>query len=206
MHGMVQKATSPAKRLGRPPTFDRTAVVDAAVRAFWDKGVSHTTLRDLEDATGADRSTLYNSFDGKAGLHRAAADAYVEQVEQVLFAPLLHGTEGLADVEEFLDRLRFQMASARNPAGCFVVNDLAAPDRDAAATDRYLRGLRSGVRSALGRAAERGEIASSAVAGLAETVVGAVLGANLVHRHAGTDTARAMLDGIRAVVSERPGS
>ncbi|MDJ0767366.1 MAG: TetR/AcrR family transcriptional regulator [Ilumatobacter sp.] len=171
------------------------------MRAFWERGVTDTTLSDLEAATGADRSTLYNSFDGKDGLHRAAAALYVDEVERMLFEPLDHGTAGLADIVEFVDRLSDQITSQRNPAGCFIVNDLGSPGRDVDQTNRYLTGLEDGLLAALQRAADRNEVRPEHVEAMAKTATGAIIGANLSARHAGAAAARAMLDGIRSTVA-----
>ena len=115
---MVQKATTVTRRPGRRPSFDRRAVVEAATYVFWEKGFAATTLSDLEAATGVDRSTLYNSFDGKTGIYRAATDAYVDGAEETMFEPLYMGANGLADVVEFLDRLHANLGSGSNPRGC----------------------------------------------------------------------------------------
>ena len=123
---MVQKANPSQKPRGRRPAFDRATVISEAMRMFWSKGFSSTTLNDLEHATGVDRSTLYNSFDGKDGLYRSAAAAYVDGVEQELFASLFVGTGGIADVVEFIDRLDDVFRSGARPRGCLIINDLAS--------------------------------------------------------------------------------
>ena len=67
---MVENASPRSRNLGgRPPEFDRDAVLTAAVFAFWAGGYEGTTVSDLEAATGVDRSTLYSDmlmrmFDG----------------------------------------------------------------------------------------------------------------------------------------------
>ena len=122
------------------------------MRAFWSKGFAATTLSDLEEATGVDRSTLYNSFDGKDGLYRSATAAYVDLVEQELFEPLLSGCDGIADIIEFIDRLSNTFRSGANPRGCLIINGIAS-GADHQATHRYLHSLQDGLRTALERAA-----------------------------------------------------
>lgn len=182
MHRVVDKST----RRGRPPSFDHDAVVDAAMRAFWDRGFEGTSLSDLEAATGADRSTLYNSFGGKAGLYREAAGRYVDLVEEHLFAPLTVGERGLEDIVDFFDRLGEQFDPGAHPPGCLIVNDLTALDHDQAASDRYLDRLSDGLQTALQRAAASGEIDPSHVDELAEVLTAAVIGINTIaRRHPG---------------------
>ena len=198
---MVQNASPTPNRLGRRPGFDSQAVVAAAIVAFWSKGFEATTLSDLEKATGIDRSSIYNSFGGKEGLYRSATAAYVDRAEEVLFRPLHKGTEGVADIVEFLDLLAENLGAGTNPQGCLIVNDMAAgPDR--AATDRYLRSLRKGLRAALERASALGEIDPDTVRQREQLVSAAVIGINLVSRSAADNSAAlTLIDGVRSEVN-----
>lgn len=62
----------------RPCSFDRDDVVDAALDAFWGSGFAATSTDDLCAATGLSRSSLYNSFGGKADLYRQTLHRYTE--------------------------------------------------------------------------------------------------------------------------------
>lgn len=178
---MVQKAR--AKR-GRPPKFDRDAVIGAAMVAFFRSGYEATTLPDLEQATGLDRSSLYNSFGGKRGLYEAATRSYLDRAEVTLFDPLLVGTDdGYADLLAFLGNLRIGLTSADAIPGCLIVNDMAA-GADPEAAQRYRRVMEDGLRRALERtgdpdAAQRAERAAFLAV--------SVLGANLVSKTTGGD-------------------
>ena len=170
---MVQKAT--AKR-GRPPKFDRDAVISAAIAAFFEKGYENTTLGDLETATGVDRSTLYNSFDGKAGLYELATSAYLENAETWLFEPLHHGDRaGYDDLLDFLARLRLGLTSPEAIPGCLIVNDMAARTAPEAAA-RYRQRVESGLLAALERAAD------AEAATRASLLTASVIGVNLVSK------------------------
>jgi TetR/AcrR family transcriptional repressor of nem operon len=200
IHRMVQKPTSTPKRAGRPPSFDRDAVVSSATQAFWAKGYTDTTLGDLETATGVDRSTLYNSFDGKAGLYRSATTAYLDQAECLLFVSLHEGTAGIDDILMFLERLGSQFTAGTNPPGCLIVNDMA-DQTEGAATRRYLELLRDGLLAALARAESAGETSAGQVEARAHLLAAAVVGVNLVNRTtADTATTMSTLDGLRAEV------
>ena len=194
---MVQKATtnpSPeGKRRGRPPKFDRDAVVDAAIGAFWDRGLEATTLPDLEAATGIDRSTLYSSFGGKQGLYELATQRYLDTAEERLFAPLPDGTDdGLADIVEFLSRLRTGLTTAEVP-GCLVINNIARDD-DPRPGERYRELLQRGLIAALRRA---GQVPDDTIESRAGLIGAAVIGVNLMSK-AGSDAASlgTAIDGI----------
>ena len=43
-------------------TFDKVQVIDKAMYLFHAKGYHLTSMQDLVDATGLNRSSIYNSF------------------------------------------------------------------------------------------------------------------------------------------------
>jgi TetR/AcrR family transcriptional repressor of nem operon len=198
---MVQNATPSLSKGGRPPGFDREAVVSAAMRAFWSKGFSKTTLDDLESATGADRSTLYNSFGGKEGLYRSATAAYVASAEAELFDQLYSGSAGIADILDFVDRLDTVLGSGDYPDGCLIVNDMAA-SFDPEATSRYLELLENGLKTALERASAAGEIDPARAHDRCQFLTAAVIGVNLVNRNALDNTgAIGLIASMRSEIS-----
>ncbi len=158
------------------------------MRAFWSKGFTATTLSDLEEATGVDRSTLYNSFDGKDGLYRSATTAYVDLVEQELFEPLLNGRDGIADIIEFIDRLSNTFRSGANPRGCLIINDIAS-DADHQATNRYLGSLQHGLRTALERAAADGDTDPNKTDQRCHLLAAAIIGITLLNHTSPNDAA-----------------
>lgn len=64
--------------MARPREFDETAVLDAAVQCFWNRGYGATSMRDLVDRMGITGASLYNAFGDKHSLFRRALDHYVE--------------------------------------------------------------------------------------------------------------------------------
>lgn len=182
---MVQNASASSKKRGRPAKFDREQVVLGAINAFFAKGYEATTLGDLEAATGVDRSTLYNSFGGKAGVYSSATSTYLAMAETGLFGPLLEGNpdgtgDGYDDILEFLSRLRLGLTTATTP-GCLIVNDMAA-GVDPAAADRYRTMMEEGLRRALDRTADQDQHRQEQRAGL---LASSVLGVNLVSKATG---------------------
>lgn len=178
----MQKASPERRKRGRPPKFDHDEVVAAAIGAFFKNGFDNTTLADLEVATGVDRSTLYNSFGGKAGLYESATSRYLALAEIGLFAPLLNGTDdGYADILDFLAKLRSGLTSAGAVPGCLIVNDMAA-GADPAAAARYRSMLEDGLRTALERTGDPdGERRSHR----ARLLTASVIGINLVSKATG---------------------
>ncbi len=178
----MQKASPEPRKRGRPPKFDHDQVVAEAIGAFFRKGFEATTLGDLEAATGVDRSTLYNSFGGKAGLYQSATNAYLTLAEAGLFAPLLVGTDdGYADILAFLANLRTGLTSPDAIPGCLIVNDMAA-GADPGSSARYRSMLEDGARAALARTSVTDDGVRSSRAALLAT---SVIGINLVSKTTG---------------------
>jgi AcrR family transcriptional regulator len=61
---------------GRPRAFDVDAALDRAVEVFWQHGYEGTSLRDLTEAMGINRPSLYAAFGSKEELFRKAVSRY----------------------------------------------------------------------------------------------------------------------------------
>ncbi|GAA4616546.1 TetR/AcrR family transcriptional regulator [Actinoallomurus liliacearum] len=64
--------------MARPRTFDEDRVLDAAMHAFWANGYEATSTRDLCEAVGLDRSSVYNAFTSKRELFKRVLTRYIE--------------------------------------------------------------------------------------------------------------------------------
>jgi AcrR family transcriptional regulator len=64
--------------MGRPRKFSREGVLQKALPVFWKYGFARTTLPDLEQATGVNKSGLYAEFDSKEALFLACLRHYLE--------------------------------------------------------------------------------------------------------------------------------
>ncbi|MCP3975494.1 MAG: TetR/AcrR family transcriptional regulator [bacterium] len=191
---MVQKASP---QIGRPTEYDSAKVIAAAVRAFWVDGYESTTLKNLETATGVDRSTLYNSFGGKRGLYDLATDAYLDGARQNLFEPLHHGTaDGLGDILDFLARLQAGLTSEDAIPGCLIVNDMAALSNPEASA-RYLEMLNTGLELALERSSSSARLDRAKIKQRNDFLSVAVLGVNLISRNAAPNSdVGSIIDGV----------
>ena len=201
MHHMVQNTNYAAKNLpGRPPSFDAETVVADAVRVFWRCGYKATSLAELEQELGVNRSTLYNSFDGKEGLFQAAVEVYLNDLEEGMFGPLRDGTQGIEDLVAFTDRLSVGLTDTEVPPGCLLVNAMVTDDAPEA-TARYFQSFRDAVDTALRRAEQLGEVSPQTRSAQASTFLTAVLGANLAAKSGMPATElRELIDGLGATV------
>ena len=160
--------------MGRVQTFDTTTVVQAARDVFWDLGFEATSLTDLEEATGLNRSSIYHAFGSKRGLFDAAAQDYLDTVIRPRLAKLVAvaGTSAgaapdpaaaeraLVDYFTNLARAVAALPPGDSRRGCLLVNaaaGLAAHD-DAARSvvESYRTELTQALRGALAAATPAG--------------------------------------------------
>ncbi len=119
--------------------FDEDATLQAIMETFWRKRFSHTSIEDLETATGLRRGSLYNAFGGKEALFLLALGRYGETVQQPLFETLEN--KNLEDaVAGFFAAQIGSFENQAVPAGCLVANALAEVDCGEENLDAAVRG------------------------------------------------------------------
>ena len=67
----------------RSEDFDRSQVLQNAKEVFWVKGYNGTSMQDLVDATGLNRSSIYNSFGNKMELFQQTLKQYQDESAQL---------------------------------------------------------------------------------------------------------------------------
>ncbi|WP_413736381.1 TetR/AcrR family transcriptional regulator [Sodalis sp. RH21] len=105
--------------MGRPRKFNREGVLAKALPVFWNQGFSGTTLQQLEQATGVNKSGLYAEFADKDDLFFHSLRFYFQKrgAQEILAAQ----PRGWGNIERFL-RLAEQQPDGQR--GCFAVNSL----------------------------------------------------------------------------------
>lgn len=190
---------------GRPRAFDADEALDEAMRLFWRRGYRSTTTRDLEAALGINQSSIYSAFGSKAELLDRALARYQVLLDDHLLVPLAEGPDGLAAVDGFLAGLAAWLV-ADGSRGCLigrVMGEAGGPEPPAMARiDAYRGRLRSGLATALGRAAADGELDEESIPSRVDLLVGMVLGLNLAVLSGRTpEEVTAIADGARAEVA-----
>ena len=132
--------TAPTRRPGRPrgaqqdPAERRAALVDAATRAIATHGAT-ASMEQIAAEAGVSKATLYDNFDGKAGLTDALLDRYgrevLEQFATGLDRPLTARQVVRGGIEIFVRLIEAQPETYRfivlNADGGAVMADVAAP-------------------------------------------------------------------------------
>ena len=104
--------------MGRPKQFNREGVLDRAIPVFWKQGFANTTVQDLEQATGVNKSGLYTEFKDKEDLFLASLERYAQtRGAEILTAQPL----GWGNIERFL---RLGFGCDDDQRGCFAVNSM----------------------------------------------------------------------------------
>jgi AcrR family transcriptional regulator len=126
----MNTSTAAEVRMGRPRGFDEDAVLEAAMRVFWEKGYEGATMADLIEAMGINRSSMYTAFGDKESVFHRAMERYRERrmtsVRQALSQPslgkvvagLIHGNA------DFL-------STPGNPRGCLLIQGALVCGTDA---------------------------------------------------------------------------
>jgi AcrR family transcriptional regulator len=106
-------------RMGRPKSFRREEVLEKALPVFWKQGFAGTSLQDLEQATGVNKSGLYSEFRDKEDLFLECLRHYLESLSKrglLTKEPL-----GWKNVERFLRDGPLNQGARQ---GCFAVNSM----------------------------------------------------------------------------------
>lgn len=106
----------------RAEVFDRKEVLEQAKNIFWLKGYNATSMQDLVDATGLNRSSIYNSFGNKMDLFQLTLKKYQKEGSgffEVLINSNLNGLQSISSVfETTLD----MMINDSERKGCMFIN------------------------------------------------------------------------------------
>jgi AcrR family transcriptional regulator len=148
------------RRRGRPPSFERGAVVRRAQTLFWSEGAG-ASLDALSDVTGLHKPSLYAAFGGKRGLYLAALDDYLDEMGRRTGEAL--GRRPLrAALQQFFATDLEVFCGDQDARGCFLMGtaiDAAAADPEVRQrVERAFGAMRAAVFGRVANAIEIGDL------------------------------------------------
>jgi TetR/AcrR family transcriptional regulator, transcriptional repressor for nem operon len=150
----------------RPRQFDPDDVLEEAMRQFWERGYSDTSVDSLVEATGVRPGSLYNTFKGgKRALFMGSLERYSKLVVPEKMGALEAPGASIPEIRAYFDGLVQDLLTEEGRIGCLMVNsaiELAAQDPVVAGVvSGHMDRLERNVARALRNAVDRGEAPAS---------------------------------------------
>lgn len=108
--------------MARPKEFDREEVLQKALYTFWEKGYDATTLPDLLESMGINRSSFYNTFRDKQTLFREVMSLYYQQTAIKRLTILQKAKSAKQGLRDYFSHNIDVAVAEYNPGGCLLTN------------------------------------------------------------------------------------
>ncbi len=108
--------------MARTEEFNRELVLEKAMNLFWEKGYNGTSMQDLVDGTGLNRSSLYNSFGSKLDLYEETLRSYQKQTGGIFQKALLKARDPLDAIQQIFESFLAEILGDKQEKGCFILN------------------------------------------------------------------------------------
>ena len=150
--------------MARPPKYDDDQILDRALRLFWTRGWSATSIRELEVELDLKAPAIYRRFGSKDGLSQAVLDHYVDRVVRRRIEKYLPAEgDPIDNIRAFLVSAVTVPADGGPLIGCLLTTTaLEGPDVSpelGAALNAGQRVIEAALRRELGRAHDSGVLA-----------------------------------------------
>ncbi|MBX2828060.1 MAG: TetR/AcrR family transcriptional regulator [Flavobacteriaceae bacterium] len=106
----------------RSEDFNRDEVLDRAKEVFWMKGYNGTSMQDLVDAMGLNRSSIYNSFGNKKELFKQSLEKYQAESGGLFDRVQDKNRNALESVGLAFLYLLEDMLNDEEDKGCMIIN------------------------------------------------------------------------------------
>ncbi len=173
--------------MARPREFDREEVLQKALYTFWKKGYEATTLPDLLESMGINRSSFYNTFEDKQALFSEVMNLYYQQTAIKRLAILQRAKSAKQGLQDYF-RHNIDVAVAEyNPGGCLLTNTVTNLNTiDAQIARSIVQGidlLEQALYALLDRGQRAGEIAEDKdIKAIAHLMISVSYGLNIAAR------------------------
>lgn len=173
--------------MARPKEFDREEVLQKALYTFWEKGYDATTLPDLLESMGINRSSFYNTFGDKQTLFREVMSLYYQQTAIKRITILQKAKSAKQGLRDYFSHNIDVAIAEYNPGGCLLTNmatNLKTIDQEIAQSiAQGVERLEQGFYSLLEKGQRSGEIPSNKdIKAIARLMIATSYGLNIAAR------------------------
>ncbi|GAA4834787.1 TetR family copper-responsive transcriptional repressor ComR [Paenibacillus vulneris] len=115
--------------MARSKQFEENAVLEKAMKLFWEQGYEKTSMQDLVENMGIHRRSLYDTFSDKRTLFLKAVERFDNRVDTWLKSGVDRSETARGALRFIFDFMIYGQEDA--PPGCMIVNsavELAARD------------------------------------------------------------------------------
>lgn len=107
--------------VGRNRGFDKEGALEKAMGVFWQNGYPGTSLTDLTNVMGINKSSLYAAFGNKEALFDQAIEFYLNKYGMVHTAELSQPKVSLKErIRQYLLSIAHMLTSSDTPKGCLI--------------------------------------------------------------------------------------
>ena len=197
----------PAKRLGRPLSFDRDKALDAATLQFWQTGYETTSVSELTRVMGISAPSLYTAFGDKESLFLECLKRYANPGSKTTAELIAEADSARQAAQELLELSARWFTQQDAPSGCLVASAASSGSVHAHRVRVALKRVRAENQKALRKRAERdireGQLPKTANAqALASMTIAIVQGMSTLARDGAGQ--RALLDLVRTAMMAWP--
>ena len=146
--------SKPAKRPGRPLSFDRDKVLEMAMLRFWRTGFETTSVADLTEAMGVTAPSLYAAFGNKENLFLECLRRYATPGPKRTSELICEAPSAREAAHELLQTSALWFTQPGSPAGCMIASAASSGSDASRQVRAALKKVRKEIETALQRRIE----------------------------------------------------
>lgn len=108
--------------IGRPKTFDRDHVINVAMQAYWQEGVSKVSLNSVCRIAKVSKPAIYKEFGSEDGLKQAVLINYHKMTLAPLYEMLANDQPFDASLEALIEYILRDHEALGMPNGCLFID------------------------------------------------------------------------------------
>lgn len=107
----------------RPLTFNKQKALSDVTQLFWQQGYEGTSVQQILNCMGLNRSSMYAAFGDKRTLFLQALEQFSE-LSRMACTPLLQMDKPKVAVTQFYNLVFFSLKDEQRKQGCLLVNTI----------------------------------------------------------------------------------